>query len=163
MTEDFIKKLGYKSLDSRFKRISDRMIHDVRKLYKELDIDIEPNWYLLFMLLQKKENVSISFLARQLGYAHPSVVVIIKKMNNKGYLSIKEDHLDKRKQLISLSNKAFQIIPKLEILWDSCEKAILEVLDKDLTILNYLDTIDSKLEETSFHYRFKQEYLNSNQ
>lgn len=163
MIEDFIKNLGYKSLDSRFKRISDRMSHDIRKLYKELDVDVEPNWYLIFMLLQKKENVPISFLASQLGYAHPSVVVIIKKMNNKGYLSIKQDHFDKRKQLISLSDKAFQLIPKLEMLWDSCEKAILEVLDNDLTILNYLDAIDSKLEETSFHFRFQQEYLNSNQ
>lgn len=42
---DFIKTLGYKALDSRLKRISDRMSHDVRKLYKEIDIDIEPNWY----------------------------------------------------------------------------------------------------------------------
>ena len=159
MTEDFIKNLGYKALDSRFKRISDRMSHDIRKLYKELDIDVEPNWYLVFMILQKKDSISISFIAEQLGYAHPSVVVIIKKMNNKGYLSIKQDHFDKRKQLISLSDKALQLIPKLEILWHSCEKAILELLDKDLAILTYLDTIDSKLEETSFNFRFKKEYL----
>ncbi|WP_430412568.1 MarR family winged helix-turn-helix transcriptional regulator [Kordia sp.] len=159
MTEDFIKKLGYRALDSRLKRISDRMAHDIRKLYKELDIDVEPNWYLVFMILQNKENVSISFIAEQLGYAHPSVVVIVKKMNAKGYLSIKQDSFDKRKQLISLSDKALKLIPKLEILWHSCDSAILELLDKDLAILTYLDAIDSKLEETSFHFRFKKEYL----
>ena len=47
---DFIKTLGYKGiLTADLRRISDRMSHDVRKLYKEIDIDIEPNWYLLFL------------------------------------------------------------------------------------------------------------------
>ena len=83
MNDDFIKELGYKALDSRLKRISDRVSHDIRKLYKEFDIDVEPNWYLLFMLLQKTEKVSISYIAERLGYAHPSVVVIVKKMAKK--------------------------------------------------------------------------------
>lgn len=163
MNSDFIKELGYKALDSRLKRISDRMSHDIRKLYKELDVDVEPNWYLLFMLLQKKEKVSISYIAEQLGYAHPSVVVIVKKMTEKGYLRTTHDKTDRRKQLISLSDKAKVLIPKLEVLWHSCERAILDILDQDLNILTYLDHIDLQLEKTSFHHRFKQEYLNSNQ
>lgn len=76
---DFIKTLGYKAFDSRLKRISDRMSHDVRKLYKEIDIDIEPNWYLIFMLLQNRGEISIADIAESLGYSHPSVVVIVKK------------------------------------------------------------------------------------
>ncbi len=81
---DFIKTLGYKALDSRLKRISDRMSHDVRKLYKEIDIDIEPNWYLIFMLLQNRGEISIADIAESLGYSHPSVVVIVKKNVGKG-------------------------------------------------------------------------------
>lgn len=161
MREDFIKELGYKALDSRLKRISDRMSHDIRKLYKELDVDVEPNWYLVFMLLQKTDKVSISYIAQHLGYAHPSVVVIVKKMTEKGYLETLQDDKDKRKQIISLSEKAKKLIPKLEILWDSCEKAIFNIIGKDLSILKYLDDIDFELQKTSFHNRFKQEYLNS--
>lgn len=161
MNDDFIKELGYKALDSRLKRISDRMSHDIRKLYKELNVDVEPNWYLLFMLLQKKEKCSISCIAEHLGYAHPSVVIIVKKMSQKGYLKTKQDQSDKRKQIISLSDKAHRLIPKLEVIWDSCEKAILDILDKDLAIISYLDNIDLKLAKTSFYYRFKHEYLKS--
>lgn len=161
--DDFIKELGYKALDSRLKRISDSISHDIRKLYKELVVDVEPNWYLLFMLLQKKEKCSRSYIAEHLGYAHPSLVVIVKKMTKKGYLKTEQDQLEKRKQIISLSDKANKMIPKLEVLWASCEKSILDILDKDLSILTYLDAIDLKLKETSFHFRFKQEYLNSNQ
>ena len=161
MREDFIKELGYKALDSRLKRISDRMSHDIRKLYKELDVDVEPNWYLVFMLLQKTDKVSISYIAEHLGHAHPSIVVIVKKMTEKGYLETLQDNKDKRKQIISLSEKAKTLIPKLEILWDSCEKAIFNIIGKDLSVLKYLDNIDFELQKTSFHNRFKQEYINS--
>ncbi|RTZ46744.1 MarR family transcriptional regulator [Chryseobacterium arthrosphaerae] len=161
MDFDFIKELGYKALDSRFKRISDRMSHDVRKFYKEFGIDVEPNWYLVLMLLQKKGEISITDIAEPLGYSHPSVVVIVKKMTDKGYLLIKKDRTDKRKQIISLSLKAIEMLPQLEKIWDSCEKAILQLLSEDLAILSYLDSIDQELKSESFYNRFKQQYLKS--
>lgn len=161
MDFDFIKELGYKALDSRLKRISDRMSHDVRKFYKEFGIDVEPNWYLVLMLLQQKGEISITDIAEPLGYSHPSVVVIVKKMTDKGYLLIKKDRTDKRKQIISLSPKAIDMLPQLEQIWDSCEKAILQLISEDLTILSYLDDIDQELKSESFYSRFKQQYLKS--
>ncbi|WP_160138299.1 MarR family winged helix-turn-helix transcriptional regulator [Chryseobacterium sp. c4a] len=161
MDFDFIKELGYKALDSRLKRISDRMAHDVRKFYKEFGIDVEPNWYLVFMLLQQRGVISITDIAEPLGYSHPSVVIIVKKMTEKGYLIIKKDATDKRKQMISLSPKAIEMLPQLEQIWDSCEKSILQLLSEDLSIFSYLDAIDQELKEESFHNRFKKEYLKS--
>ncbi|AMR40229.1 MarR family transcriptional regulator [Elizabethkingia anophelis] len=158
---DFIKTLGYKALDSRLKRISDRMSHDVRKLYKEIDIDIEPNWYLIFMLLQNGGEISIADIAESLGYSHPSVVVIVKKMSEKDYLHIQKDKDDKRKQLVSLSSKATEILPELELIWQSCESAILKLLSDDLSIFSFLDDIDAELKANSFYNRFKQEYQKS--
>ncbi|OPC06064.1 MarR family transcriptional regulator [Elizabethkingia ursingii] len=158
---DFIKTLGYKAFDSRLKRISDRMSHDVRKLYKEIDIDIEPNWYLIFMLLQNKGEISIADIAESLGYSHPSVVVIVKKMSEKDYLHIQKDKDDKRKQLVSLSPKATEILPELELIWQSCESTILKLLSDDLGIFSYLDAIDAELKANSFYNRFKQEYQKS--
>ncbi|MCL1689343.1 MarR family transcriptional regulator [Elizabethkingia anophelis] len=158
---DFIKTLGYKALDSRLKRISDRMSHDVRKLYKETDIDIEPNWYLIFMLLQNRGEISIADIAESLGYSHPSVVVIVKKMSEKDYLHMQKDKDDKRKQLVSLSSKATEILPELELIWQSCESAILKLLSDDLSIFSFLDDIDAELKANSFYNRFKQEYQKS--
>lgn len=50
-------------------------------------------------------------------------------------------------------------MPKLQAIWNSCEKSILEILEKDLGIILYLDNIDLKLEKNLVHYRFKHEYL----
>ena len=160
MNNDFIKELGYKALDSRFKRISEKMAYSVKKLYKDLDYDIEPNWYLIFMILRDKGELSLIDIAESLGYSHPSVVVTVKKMATKDYLDVKKDDSDKRKQIVSLSPKALRLMPEFEMLWNSCEAAILKVLQEDLTILKYLDTIEASLEETSFYYRLKQEYKN---
>ncbi len=160
MNNDFIKELGYKALDSRFKRISEKMAYSVKKLYKDLDYDIEPNWYLIFMILRDKGELSLIDIAESLGYSHPSVVVTVKKMAAKDYLDVKKDDSDKRKQIVSLSPKALRLMPEFEMLWNSCEAAILKVLQEDLTILKYLDTIEASLEETSFYYRFKHEYKN---
>lgn len=161
MNSDFIQALGYKALDSRLKRISDRMSHDVRRFYKEMGIDIEPSWYLVFMLLQREGEIPITAIADALGYAHPSVAAIVKKMAGKGYLQVRNDRRDKRKQMVSLSKKALKALPRLQEVWRSCERAILKMMSKDLSILLYLDQIDAKLESTSFHDRFKQEFLKS--
>ena len=156
--EDFIKDLGYKALDTRFKRISDRMGHDIRKVYKKFDIDIEPNWYLVFMILKAHQKLSIAEIAEKLNYAHPSVVVIIQKMKAKGYVITESDRIDKRKQLISLTEKSMVLLPKLEKLWHSCENSILALLNEDLSILAHLDTIDNALKTTSFYERSTNEY-----
>ncbi len=156
--DDFIKELGYKALDTRFKRISDRMAHDVRKVYKKFDIDIEPNWYLVFMSLKEHQKLSIAEIAEKLNYAHPSVVVIIQKMKAKEYIFTENDQIDKRKQLISLTDKSVVLLPKLEKLWKSCEHSILAILGEDISILAYLDNIDLALKTTSLYERFTNEY-----
>jgi len=159
MEKDIIKELGYKALDSRFKRISDRMSHDIRKLYKTVNIDVEPNWYLVFGLLKDYKKMSIAEIAESLGYSHPSVVVIIKKMTAKGYINTSKDAIDKRKQIITLTDKSIKLLPELERLWTSCERAILQILEDDLKIITYLDKIDLALKTDSFHNRFKNEYF----
>lgn len=159
MHNDFVRALGYRALDSRLKRISDRMSHDIRKLYKELQIDIEPNWYLIFLLLRDHEKLSIAQIAEKLGYAHPTMVIMVKKMSSKGYVFAQTDSNDKRKQLIQLTEKSRKMLPQLEKLLLSCDHAILQILDNETGILNYLDGIEARLQSNSFYNRFHDEYF----
>ncbi|MEL6660473.1 MAG: MarR family winged helix-turn-helix transcriptional regulator [Bacteroidota bacterium] len=153
---DFIKELGYRALDSRFKRISDRMAHDIRKVYREQGLEIEPNWYLVLLLLKEHTELSIAQIAERLGYAHPTMAILVKKMVSKGFLVTNADAQDKRKQLISLSPKTVRMLPQLEEVWAQCDAAILEVLAEDLQILPLLDAIEGQLGAQSFYQRFQQ-------
>ncbi|HAA19984.1 MAG TPA: MarR family transcriptional regulator [Cytophagales bacterium] len=154
---DYIKDLGYRALDSRFKRISDRMAHDIRKVYREQGLEIEPNWYLILLLLKENGQLSIAQIAERLGYAHPTMAILVKKMVAKGFLATQADAQDKRKQQISLSSKAKNMLPQLEEIWARCDEAILQILGNDLQILPLLDAMEARLGSQSFYQRFQDE------
>jgi len=158
MEKDFIKELGYRALDNRLKRISDRMSHDTRKFFKQIDIDVEPSWHLVFKLLREYEILTMVEIAQQLGYTHPSMVVMLKKMTAKGYIVSEKDAIDKRKQNIKLTQKSIDLLPELERVWNSCEDAIYKMLKEDLSILKYLDEIEASLKSIPFNERFYNEY-----
>jgi DNA-binding MarR family transcriptional regulator len=158
MEKDFIKELGYRALDNRLKRISDRMSHDTRKFFKQIDIDVEPSWHLVFKLLREYEILTMVEIAQQLGYTHPSMVVMLKKMTAKGYIVSEKDAIDKRKQNIKLTQKSIDLLPELEQVWNSCEDAIYKMLKEDLSILKYLDEIEASLKSIPFNERFYNEY-----
>ena len=160
MENDFIKELGYKALDNRLKRISDKMSHDTRKFFKQIDIDVEPSWHLVFKLLRDYEMLTMVEIAKQLGYTHPSMVVMLKKMTAKGYIVSEKDVIDKRKQNIKLAQKSIDLLPEFEHIWNSCENAIYKMLKEDLSILKHLDEIEASLKATPFNERFYNEYKN---
>ena len=158
MENDFIKKLGYRALDNRLKRISDRMSHDTRKFFKQIDIDVEPSWHLVFKLLREYKTLTMVEIAQQLGYTHPSMVVMLKKMTTKGYIVSEQDPIDKRKQNLKLTQKSIDLLPDLELIWNSCEVAIFKMLNEDLSILDRLDEIEESLKSIPFNERFYYEY-----
>ena len=158
MERDFIKELGYKALDNRLKRISDRMSHDTRKFFRQIDIDVEPSWHLVFKLLRDKKTLTMVDIAEQLGCTHPSMVVMLKKMTNKGYIVSVKDVIDKRKQNIKLTQKSYDLLPELEHLWNSCENAIYKMLKEDISIIKHLDEIEASLKAVSINERFYNEY-----
>lgn len=158
MEKDFIKELGYRALDNRLKRISDRMSHDTRKFFKHIDLDLEPSWHLVFKLLRENDMLTMVEIAEQLGYTHPSTVVMLKKMKNKGYIVSQRDAADKRKHNIKLTQKSYDLLPELERIWNSCENAIYKMLKEDLSIIGHLDEIEASLKAIPFNERFYTEY-----
>src|SRR4051812_35750313 len=103
---DFLRELGTISFVTRLKRISDAMLHDGRRLYKHVGLDIEPNWFVIFRLLEKYEELTITEIADKIGIAHPSVIAIINKMLKLDYLSEKKSPSDSRKRILTLTPKA---------------------------------------------------------
>ncbi|MTI30197.1 hypothetical protein [Xanthovirga aplysinae] len=80
---DFAKELQYLGFTMRLKRISDAMLYEGKKLYKELDVDIEPNWYVIFKLLKSRGALSVMDIADSIKMAHPSVITLTNKMINR--------------------------------------------------------------------------------
>ncbi|MEM6892390.1 MAG: helix-turn-helix domain-containing protein [Bacteroidota bacterium] len=153
MEHDLIRHLGYANLDSRLKRISDRMTHSLRAMYKKLDMDVEPSWYLVLFILDSTPNSSVMDIAQQLKFTHQSIHVMTDKMIANGYLIKTKDERDKRKTVFDLTTKAKQNLPYFTEIWQAGKTATYELLSEDTSIMHHLEILESNLEEKSFGER----------
>lgn len=103
---DFLQQIGFAGLNSRIKRLSDELLYSTRDYYKNAGFDIEPNWHLIFLLLEKHKSLTNTEISQELRMSHPACVKIINKMKKKDYIDTKTDKNDSRKQLLELSDKA---------------------------------------------------------
>lgn len=158
--QDFVSDLGYLSLAVRLKRLSDQMMHGARQLYKQHGLDIEPNWYLIFKLLQEKDCLSITQIGEELRFSHPSVISIVKKMKDKGFLSCTTDTSDSRRQLVRLSKKAMDQLPRFEAFWQAGERSIMTLFSEDDNFLERLCQLEQQYQQTDFMTRTLNELNN---
>lgn len=152
MDDDFLRELGTISFVTRLKRISDAMLHDGRRMYKQLGYDIEPNWFVIFRLLEKHEELTVTEIADRIGFAHPSVIAIVNKMLKSGYLAEKKSPTDSRKRILTLTAKAREKMPEFERIWDAGTAGVKRMLDSS-DAFNFLETLEDKIDEQGFKNR----------
>ncbi len=159
MKYDFVNELGYLALATRLKRISEAMVHSGRDMYKTLGLDIEPNWFLIFKLLQKYEQLSVMEMASKLHFSHPSVISLVNKMEANGYLESAPDKSDSRKRQFRLSEKAHLNIPEFEKVWTAGTIGV-QNLFQDNSFLDQLEAIEIQLSQIDFKERTLNELAN---
>ncbi|WP_289644970.1 MarR family winged helix-turn-helix transcriptional regulator [Maribacter aestuarii] len=160
MDNDLVKQLGYANLDTRLKRISDKMSHSLRAMYRDFDMDTEPNWYLVLWIVNNQPNVSVMEIANRLKFTHQSVMNMTSKMINKGYLKNLKDPLDKRKTIFNLTKKAEDAMPLFTKIWEIGKKVTLELLNENTEIMPHLEQLEANLEKASFGERIANELVN---
>ncbi len=161
MNEDLIRQLGYANLDTRLKRISDKMSHSLRAMYRDLDMDTEPNWYLVLWIVNEQPNVSVLEIAKRLKFTHQSVMTMTHKMINKGYLQSQKDTIDKRKTVFKLTKKAEDRLPLFTQIWEIGKTVTLELLNQNTAIMEHLEQLESNLDHASFGQRIATQLTHS--
>lgn len=150
--QDFLRELGLNAVVTRMKRASDAMLHDGKRMYKELGMDIEPNWYAVFKLLRKHGSVGVMDIADAIGLSHPSVISIINKMIKAGYLKESRSPEDSRKRNLSLTPKAKKKFPEFERIWDAGTAGFKKMMS-DTDILSVLDILEDRIAAKGFRSR----------
>jgi len=150
--KDFALELGYLGFTMRLKRLSDALMHDGKRMYKQLGTDIESNWYVIFRLLKAEGELSVMEIADQIRLAHPSVISLTNKMIKAGYLSSVQCSEDSRKRLLSLTEKALNKLPQFEEIWRAGEKSIIEVLE-GTEMIKDLEIVEKRFADKGFRER----------
>ncbi|OUL60122.1 MULTISPECIES: MarR family winged helix-turn-helix transcriptional regulator [unclassified Flavobacterium] len=150
---DFLIELQLVGLTSRLKRLTDNILYSTKDFYKAVGVDIEPNWHLIFLLLKKHEELTVTEISERLQMSHPAIVKIIRNMKAKGYIETKTDTTDSRKQLLYLTEKAKLALPQLEKCWEACILTMNELLDGNELFLKNLELIEEKIGKKSYKER----------
>ena len=110
------KFLEFKELafGSRMKRLSDLLMRDVKKVYKSLYIDFDPTLFPIFKTIGDEQMISIKELTDLLKITQPAVTQFVNKLEQKELISIHVDENDRRKKIISLSEKGIKLTERLK-------------------------------------------------
>ncbi|MEO1032877.1 MAG: MarR family transcriptional regulator [Bacteroidota bacterium] len=157
MEEDFVKTLDYLGFATRLKRISDKLILDGRRLYRSLGLEMEPNWFLIFKLLNEHGSLTINQITEKLKFSHPSVITIINKMEAVGYITSKKSDSDQRKRVVRLSPKGIQKQKEFEVIWDAATQGMTSALS-GMNALEFIDELESRFLDKDFKQRALESY-----
>lgn len=160
MERDFLAELKYLGVTARIKRLSESLFYSIKELYKYADIDIEPSWHLVLLILKEEKEISMIELAKALNLSKPAITKMIKKMQEMEYVIITSDSNDSRKKVVKLSEKAKIKLPEFERIWSAGQSAVQELLEDNEHFMEALEKFEKRNLEESFGKRAIKIYSN---
>ena len=157
---DFYRHVGVLIFGSRLKRLSEKFLFDVGKVYKSLDIDFEPSWFPIFYLLNKNREMSAAEMAEELAITHQAVSQLVTILEIKKVIKILQDNNDKRKRIVVFTKKGLTLMDTVKPVWRSMEKALQKLLgegENSAYLLHALDEFEDSLKRKGIHSRIMEE------
>ncbi|MBN2414375.1 MarR family transcriptional regulator [bacterium] len=152
----FYRDAGDLIFGTRLKRLSDRFLLDVAKTYRALGIPFETGWFPLFYLLNKKDGLSVTEIARELKITHSAVSQLVTLIEKKGYITFISDDSDRRRRLIRFTPRGRGLMQTLAPIWEAIHSAMSGVLSENehsAGLLAALDELEDSLDQRSLHDR----------
>lgn len=157
MENDFLSALGYLGLTARIKRLSDSLSGSIRELYQSEQVDLEPSWHLVILVLKDREKVNMRELAESLKLSQPAVTKMIGKMKQRGIVKVSAGKVDQRQKHVSLSAKTQKLLPQYEQIWEAGRRAIEEMLGRNAAFMESLADFEARHIEKDFKNRAKEQ------
>lgn len=149
-----IDQIGVLAISSRLQRLSDTLRKDGALIYKEHGINFEPKWFPVVFVLNQKSPISIVDLANELGFAHPSVIQLVKELEKEKIVKSFSHKKDGRKRLLELTPKASKVIEQMKPVWTNMTAA-LESMPEIKNVMKTIDKIEFQLQKESIYNRVK--------
>lgn len=156
MTNDFLQEIAHLGFTARIKRLNEKIVSSTLDHYSRLGLPIEPNWHVIFLLLKEKGRLTVTEMATALGFSHPAIIKIVKKMKTQGYLESQKDSNDGRKTFIYLSQKGERALSSLEAEWHRIQQVLKEFVNPDF--LEGLRQLEQEFDSKGFQERYQQRF-----
>ena len=139
---------GLLILGTRLKRISDRFLNEVSKIYMKQNIRFETAWFPVLFLLNSKGSMSLTEISNELEVSHSAISQMINQLQEKEIVDIQQDDSDARIKRIILTVKGRKLIEQVHPVWNALSKSLYRILPQNLNqdlFLNVLDYIEKQL------------------
>lgn len=152
---DFFKKAGVMAIGTRLRMLSERVTKDSEKMLVLHGLDLKPKWFAVFYTLaNSQEAMSVTAISQELGYAHPSVISILKEMKKEDLILEEKDKKDGRKTIISLTKKAQKISDLLNKQSIDVTNAIEDILSESThNLWLAIEEFEKQMDEESIYSR----------
>ena len=150
--------LGILAIATRLERLSWTLKNDAALIYKEYHGSrIRYKWYPVIFILHHKPLIGVVELSTELSYAHPSVIQLIKELEEANLVKSEADKKDNRKRLLSLTAKGRKLAAKILPYSRAFEKALLDLTNTENNILKAITEVEQRLAKDGFYNRVKKQ------
>jgi DNA-binding MarR family transcriptional regulator/N-acetylglutamate synthase-like GNAT family acetyltransferase len=111
---DIYTQIGKIAIGSRLRRLSEQIAEEAFHIYRLYDIDLQPKWFPVFYVLSQGQAKTITNIATEIGHSQPSVSKIVREMAKQGIVTENNDGKDKRRNVITLTEKGKEMTYKIE-------------------------------------------------
>lgn len=153
MSENAIDEVGILAISTRLQRLSDRLRKEGEQIYKLFGVDFQPKWFPVILTLYKKDKISVTSLAEEIGYAHPSIIALLKELEGKKLIKSMVDKHDERKRLIGLTKAGIEIVAQMKPIWEIMQKALQQLLETPNPIIKAIEETEMLLDRQGFLQR----------
>lgn len=149
-----IDELGAMALSARLVRLGETIRRDVTRIYKEHGLPFESKWFPVLYVLTLRSPLSLTELADELGYTHPSVIALVREMETAKLVRSEASRADARKRMLSLTPKAKAMKEELEPLWNTMTCVAYEIIETRNNLLKAIEETETLLAAESFYDRY---------
>lgn len=149
-TTNIIDAAGYLAISTRLQRLADSLRKDGALIYREHGIEFEPKFWPVLYTLSRRSPIGILDLANEIGYAHPSVIALVREMEQKKWIRSVKDKTDSRRRLLNLSPLALDLVVKMEPVWDIIEAALTDIGEGETPLLRAIEEVENRVAQESF-------------
>ncbi|MDL2142698.1 bifunctional helix-turn-helix transcriptional regulator/GNAT family N-acetyltransferase [Flavobacterium tructae] len=132
-------------LGNLLQRLNENLRKEAQLFYKSQNIDFEPKWFPVVYVLSQKKAISVVELSQEIGYSHPTTISLLKELEKKELIGSAKDAKDERKRLITLTDKANEMIDQLQPLWQIMTEALIELTDTENNLFKAIHEVTQNL------------------
>ncbi|WP_312743484.1 bifunctional helix-turn-helix transcriptional regulator/GNAT family N-acetyltransferase [Sphingobacterium multivorum] len=121
---ELFEKTGKIALGSRLRYMASNITEEAARIHELYQIEFAPKWFPVFFILSEGDSKTITDIATEIGHSQPSVTKIVKEMIEAGLLEDNLRSMDKRRNMVGLSNKGKMLWERMKIQCIDIDRAI---------------------------------------